>query len=485
MIGGIIVDGAELSRTVLEKTSEGFGIINMFMSEPGNGPARVNVVMRRGADIQWFVSDAGASGFGSISAENPTAEIYERLIHEENGYMPEGLANLTPVRYWRTGNPPLAKDRKADAEERRIPIPHNDLRGQGVFEIPVGPVHAGVIEPGHFRFSVAGEPVIKLKVHLGYVHRGIEKLMEVPASKNMARMAERISGDTCAANTFAYSQVIEGDTCIPERASYIRVIAAELERISAHVSAVGGMCTDTAFSVPSARAARLHEDVLRTCYSAFGSRYMRNIIVPGGVRRDISHDELRIIEKSLIELKLNFVDLVNMMMDSSSLMDRLETTGVLRPEIAEANRILGPIGRASGMSLDVRKERPYDGYRDMGLLVPREITGDVLARTKVRIEEVYESIDLVFQAIAQMEPGQIRTKVETPKDGLHLGIVEAPRGELVHCAEIRDGNIWRYSIRDPSLINWPMMSYAVPGNVVPDFPLINKSFSLSYSGNDL
>lgn len=485
MIPTLMTDCSGLSDAVKEKSSEGYGAMDMFASEPSDGAPVVSVLLRRGADVIRIASDVDRTGFDSISSENPCAEIYERLILEHNGLEPRGLADRTPVTYWRTGNPPLAKNRDPSAPETRVPIPHNDIRGRSVFEIPVGPVHAGVIEPGHFRFSVAGESVMRLNVHLGYAHRGIEKLMEVSVSKNMARMAERISGDSCAANAFAYAQIIEGDCPVPERASYIRVIAAELERLSAHVSAVGGVCTDTAFSVPSARASRLHEDVLRACSLAFGSRYMRNIIVPGGVRRDVTADGLHLIERMLIELKLNFGEMTDMMMESSSLMDRLETTGVLDPAIAKANRILGPVGRASGMGLDVRKERPYDGYRDMGLLVPGEVSGDVLARTKVRIAEAYESMDLIFQAIAMMTPGPIRSKVDAPEDGFHLGLVESPRGELVHCADIRDGRIWRYSIRDPSLVNWPMMGHAVPGNVVPDFPLINKSFGLSYSGNDL
>jgi len=162
----------------------------------------------------------------------------------------------------------------------------------------------------------------------------------------------------------------------------------------------------------------------------------------------------------------------------------METTGVLKNEIARKFRTVGPIARASGIKSDVRKERPYDGYRDLGMLVASEESGDVLARTKVRIKEVCESADLIFQSIAMMDSGGIRTDVG-PKDGMHVAVVEAPRGELVHCADIVDGNIWRYSIRDPSLVDWPMMSFAVPGNVVPDFPLINKSFNLAYSGNDL
>ncbi len=474
----------ELSYAVQGYVAEGYGIVNMYMSEPLDGPAQVNVLMRRMDSVIRLTAPAKEVEFDSISGDNPTAEIYERLIREYNGYEPIGIRNDTPVTYWRTGNPPLRKDRDPSVEESRVPLPHNGIRGDGIFEIPVGPVHAGVIEPGHFRFSVAGESVIKLNVHLGYTHRGVERLMEGPIVPGKIHIAERISGDTTVANSLAYSHVMEDDGSVPERAGYIRVIAAELERLSSNISAVGGICTDTAFSVPSARASKLHEDVLRMALKVFGSRYMHNVVVPGGVRKDISSEMSRYIERSLIALKLDVLDLEDTMMTSSTLMDRMETTGILQPDIAKTYRTVGPIGRASGMSLDVRKEMPYDGYRHLGLLVPSETGGDVLARTKVRFREIYESIDLIFQSVALMDDGPIRADAGIP-EGFRVGIVEAPRGELVHCAEIIDGKVWRYSIRDPSLVDWPMMSYAVPGNVVPDFPLINKSFSLSYSGNDL
>ena len=478
------VSNTELSDTVLNYRTEGYGLINMFASEPIDGSAVLNVIMRKGDSVIRITSDVRDRMFNSISSKNVNAEIYERLILEHNGMEPRGLRNRTPVTYWRSGNPPLSKDRDQSKEETRIKLPHNDIRGDGIFEIPVGPVHAGVIEPGHFRFSVAGESVIKLNVHLGYTHRGVEKLMEGPVTQSRIHLAERIAGDTTVANSLAFSHIMENNCQVPERAEYIRVIAAEIERIYNHLSAIGGMNTDTAFAVLSAKASKLQEDALRIAYRTFGSRYMHNVIVPGGVKKDITSEALGDMERSLILLRLEFDELVSKMEASNSLRDRLVTTGVLEPKIARKFRVLGPIGRASGMYTDVRKERPYDAYRYLGLNVPMESSGDVYARTKVRMKEVHESIDLIFQSIAMMPEGEIKSDVRAD-DGFRVGIVEAPRGELVHCADIRNGEVWRYSIRDPSLVNWPMMSYAVPGNVVPDFPLINKSFSLAYSGNDL
>ncbi len=463
---------------------EGYGVIDMFASE--RHPAEnehVNIILRKGNDVIRIVGDVKDDRYDSVSKDIPSAEIYERLIREYNGFDAIGLKNTCPVTYWRTGDPPLKKERTGVAETRES-IPHNNIRGDGIFEIPVGPVHAGVIEPGHFRFSVAGESVIKLNVHLGYTHRGIEKMMEGPVSRIRIHLIERTSGDTTVANSLAYCHIMENGVTVPERAQFIRVIASELERLASHVSVIGGVCTDTAFSVPAALGSRLHEDVLRINLRVFKDRFMRNVIVPGGVRKDIDKESRRFLTRSLLTLKLDIMELSDMMMDSSTLLDRLETTGVLKKEVASLYRAVGPIARASGIASDVRKERPYDAYDKVSLTVQTETSGDVLARTKVRIREAYESIDLIMQCLALMKDGPLRIEIE-PSDGFDVSVVESARGELVHCAEIRNGNIWRYSIRDPSLVNWPMMCYAVPGNVVPDFPLINKSFSLSYSGNDL
>lgn len=471
-------------KTVAEYIGEGYGIIDMFASE--RHPAEnehVNVILRKDNEIVRVICDVKDGRYDSLSENIPSAEIYERLIREYSGFDAVGLGNECPVTYWRTGNPPLKKER-SDIGETRISVPHNNIRGDGIFEIPVGPVHAGVIEPGHFRFSVAGESVIKLNVHLGYTHRGIEKMMEGPVSRNRIHLIERTSGDTTVANSLAYCHIMENNEKVPERAQFIRVIASELERLASHVSAIGGVCTDTAFSVPAALGSRLHEDVLRINLRVFKDRFMRNVIVPGGVRKDIDKENRRFLTESLLKLKLDIMELSDMMMNSSTLLDRLETTGVLKKEVAEIHRAVGPIARASGVISDVRKECPYDAYDKLGFTIHTETSGDVLARTEVRIREAYESIDLIMQSLALIEDGPLRTDVK-PNDGFAVSVVESARGELVHSAEIRDGEIWRYSIRDPSLVDWPMMSYAVPGNVVPDFPLINKSFSLSYSGNDL
>lgn len=469
-------DAAELSKY-------GFRLMDMFADEPFNGVRTVNAMFRRGCEIVrlWYPVDCQKAV--SITDVVPCASPFQRKMAEMSGMEFEGPQD--PIIYRRKGTGhPLQKGPYDRSSEVRMPLPHNTIVGEDVFEIPVGPVHAGIIEPGHFRFSVAGEPVIQLNPTLGYTHRGVEKLMEVSADSDMSRLVERISGDTCVANCIAYSQVMEQDVKIPRRAEIIRALMAEMERLYNHIGAVAGICTDTAFNVPSAMGSGIQEKVFRMNMSLTHHRQLMNCVVPGGVRRDIPDSRLRELDDFLIKLKFEIEDLTDLMMDSPALQDRMEGTGKLSCEDAERIGAVGPIARASGVRSDVRCEMPYGCYDDLGLILCSDVKGDVSARTSVRISEIYESISLIHQCTEMLEPGETRITVH-PEDGFFCSAVEAPRGELVHSAVIRDGRIWRYSIRDPSFVNWFGMCYAVPGNVVPDFPLINKSFGLSYAGNDL
>ncbi|MDO5853121.1 MAG: hydrogenase large subunit [Thermoplasmata archaeon] len=439
----------------------GHRLMHMFAEHGG----RVHALFRKDSDVTdvTYVPEGKAV---PLSPVVPYAMGFERLMAESDGIEFEDGPRAPLV---------IRKD---------YAIPRNHTVGEDVFEIPVGPVHAGIIEPGHFRFSVAGEPVIELNPTLGFTHRGVERLLEGPASKDDSRLVERISGDTCVANCIAYSEIMESGADIPERARHIRVVLAEMERLQAHIGAVSGICTDTAFCVPSAVGGGIHEKLLRMNVGLTGHRLLMNSVVPGGVRRDIPQETLKRLDDFILEIKFEMEELASVMMDSAALLDRLEGTGVLKRTDAEELGMVGPIARASGVESDVRAEVGYELYGRLGMRVVTEPKGDVHARTMVRLGEITESISLIHQCIQSMEPGETRVRVK-PEDGVRCAVVEAPRGELVHCAVIRDGAIERYAIRDPSFMDWPGMSRAVPGNVVPDFPLINKSFSLSYSGNDL
>ena len=463
--------------------SKGYRLMTFFAEEPSESTSgTVNAVLRKGDDVVRIFSEH--EGYASdISDIFPYALPYQRLMNEMSNI--SFYNDCDPIVYRRKGSGhPLQKEPYDKTTEIRVPLKHNATNGDGIFEIPVGPVHAGIIEPGHFRFSVAGESVIELNPSLGYTHRGIEKLLETDVSTDNSRLVERVSGDTCIANCIAYSEMMESAVKVPRRALLIRTLLAEMERLYNHIGAVSGICTDTAFTVPSSVGGGIQEKVFRMNVKLSKHRQLMNSIVPGGVRRDIPDERLKELDNFLFRLKLEVQDLEEMMMDNPSLLDRMETTGKLTEDKALEIDATGPIGRASGLNNDVRKDAPYECYGELGMNVISDNRGDVFARTSVRFGEITESISLIHQCIESMEPGETRIRA-IPEDGFHCAVAEAPRGELVHCCTISDGKIWRYNIRDPSFMNWFGMCYAVPGNVVPDFPLINKSFGLSYSGNDL
>lgn len=476
-------DSGELAQFIGNYNAEGWRIMDIFASDY-SPEFMMNILLRRDGDILRVTSNV-ENTYPAITPVVPAASLFERKLWEMNGIIPEGHKDLVPAIYWRKGDGyPLQKETYIKDGETRIPKPKNLLSGAGMFEIPVGPVHAGVIEPGHFRFSTAGEPILELRVHLGYNHKGIEKLMEGPADRNLSHLAERISGDNAVAHSLAHAHVMEGLTEIPERARIIRVMLSELERIHNHLDVLSGLCTDTAFSVAAAFGQEAREMLLRTNQEIFGNRLLMGNIIPGGVKRDLDSEKIKKLENTVMKTRFAAGRLDKYMKGSPSETDRLETTGILTEKYAGELGTVGVIARSSGIASDVRKEVPYDFYDKLSLNVITEKKGDSLARANVRINEISESVSLILQCLTKIEDGDIWTEPEMPR-GTVCGIVESPRGELLHTAEIRDGEIWRYSIRDPSFVNWPALEVSVLGNIIPDFPLINKSFGLSYSGNDV
>ncbi len=479
------VDVRGLGDEIARLRRDGYGVVCMYATEAGDMPRSIQTVLRKDAEVLHIETILESDSYPSLSSAVPALLPYEIEMREMNGLDPVGLRDCGPQRMmwaYEDGHPlqkgPLPEERVP------VPIPGNNISGEGVFEIPVGPVHAGVIEPGHFRFSVAGEPILKMKAHLGYAHRGIERLMEGDASADRTRMAERISGDSPVANSLAYAHAMEGDADVPERARLLRTVFAELERIHCHFSDIGGLAQDTGFTVPAATGAGLREKMMRLNEYIGGHRYLMGTVVPGGVRRDISDDSTKAIEKRMLKVNFDIEDLMHMLTGSVFFMDRAETTGVLTEAKAVALRAVGPPARAAGVKTDVRKERPYDAYGDVGMRVLTMDKGDVCSRMYVKAGEIVESVSMINQCLDMMKPGPLRYEVR-PEEGFSAGIVEAPRGEMMHAVNIVDGKIWRYKIRDPSFVNWAALETALPGNIVPDFPLINKSFNLSYSGNDL
>ena len=435
-----------------------------------------------------------APAFNSLSKDIYSASLFERETKEMFGLEPKGNPDVRGLKLhgevWQDKYYPLRKDFIPPKGEMigLLPYKFKRVEGEGIFEVPVGPVHAGIIGPGHFRFSVAGEPIINLELRLGWKHRGIEKLLEEKTVFEAVKICECISGDTAFGYSLAFCHAVEKifKTAVPVRAQVLRVLFAELERIYNHANDIGGMALDVGFSFPSQFASLIKETVLGLNESVCGSRYLKGINVPGGVTKDIDEPGQKRIRKTLDGVLDDFAELEKMLFASISFMDRVDSTGVLRIETARDLGVTGVAARASGIGLDMRKV--FGGiYDNFSFQTVKEHTGDVAARLKVRFGEVKESMSIIDQCLKRLEAENSGIKIEPViSEGFGMGCVEAWRGALCMWVRINaQGKIERCKIVDPSFLNWEALSFAVLGNIIPDFPLCNKSFDLSYSGNDL
>jgi Ni,Fe-hydrogenase III large subunit len=358
-----------------------------------------------------------------------------------------------------------------------------------VYEVPVGPIHAGIIEPGHFRFSLAGERVLHLEVRLGYVHRGVEKLMGGRTPQQGLILAERTSGDNSAAHAAAYCMALEqlASCTIPERAALLRTLFLETERITNHLADVGGVLLDVAWNVGWARCAILREEMLRAQAALSGSRLLYGVMKPGGVACDPSREVLDALAAKADEVARTFSEEVDASLAKPSVLDRLETTGKLTRDDALALGCVGPAARASGVDVDARRQWSHAAYAQLSFQVPVQREGDVLARVRVKQAEVVQSAALVRQCVERLHAGPSAAALGamTPERWA-WGAAESHRGEVLY-GMVADagGRIARCRIRDPSFQNWRALERAVPlGNILADFPVVNKSFNLSYAGND-
>jgi Ni,Fe-hydrogenase III large subunit len=363
------------------------------------------------------------------------------------------------------------------------------VTGEGVFHLPVGPVHAGIIEPGHFRFGVAGEPVLYLQLRLFYVHKGIEKRFERLPWRHGLFLAESISGDTAVGHALAYAHAVERLAGVepPPRALRLRVALLELERVYNHVADVGAIATDVAFTVPASRAQALREELVRVNERLFGARLLRGAVALGGVKCDLTRGRCRELLAHLERLGREFDDLVALLIDSGTFTDRVDGTGVLATQVARELGTVGIAARASAIDIDLRRDLPHDGYAGLRFEVAVEQGGDVRARLMVRAREVAQSLSILRQALEELPEGPVLHPLPAtlPAGASALGWAEGWRGECLHWLRTdAQGRIDRVKVTDPSSKNWPALVRAVPGNIVPDFPVINKSFNLSYSGND-
>jgi Ni,Fe-hydrogenase III large subunit/Ni,Fe-hydrogenase III component G len=429
----------------------------------------------------------------SISSAIDAASWFEREMKDWFGIVAfPNIANLATHPDWPEDVYPMLKDFKQATHVPRVKgvFDFRHVEGEGVFEIPVGPVHAGIIEPGHFRFTVAGEPIINLDIKLFYTHKGTEKIAEGMTPHRAVFLAERISGDSSFAHALAFCHAVErlGGIEVPKRALVIRTILLELERLHNHLGDIGAMLLDVGFAVGAQWAFRLKEQLLQLNEVITGSRLLRGVAAIGGVRRPIEDTAHKrdSLNRTLDEVNKEFVKLVDLVMSTASVLDRFESTGKLKQKNASRLGMVGIAGRASGINRDLRRDHPHCAYPYLTLKVPIHSEGDVLARFNIRVEEIRESFTLIDQLHHQHVNEEIMSTLDAiPPFRQALGYVEGWRGEIVHWLMTDNGgNIYRWKITDPSFHNWRALKLAVLNNIVPDFPVINKSFNLSYSGND-
>lgn len=395
---------------------------------------------------------------------------------------------------WTENSYPLRKDFPLQGTPVGITAPDMHYpfikaHGQGVYEIPVGPVHAGIIEPGHFRFQAVGELILNLEERLGYVHKGIEKIAEGRTPESLARLAGRVSGDTTVSHCWAACMAMEqaANVEIPPRAALIRGILAERERVANHLGDIGAICNDVAFVFAQMQMTRLRELWQRTNATVFGHRLLMDNIIPGGVACDVTEASCQSMKQEIAELRNDLTEVILALDLNSSLEDRLYTAGFLAEDIAAAFGTVGYVGRASGQDRDVRRDTPYAPYTQVTVKVAVENQGDIASRVWVRYKEIRTAVRLIENFIDLLVPGDLCSAWQTPTAGSEgLGIVEGWRGEIISYIRFdSDNKIARFYPRDPSQLNWPALEKLVLNNIVPDFPVCNKSLNGSYSGNDL
>ena len=432
---------------------------------------RLHLALLDGGVLEHLAFDCPDGHYPSLGRRHPPAIRLERAARDLYGLNPVGLPDARP---WLDHGPePTA-------------YPFLAAEGDNLHHVPVGPVHAGIIEPGHFRFTCDGETVVRLEERLGYVHRGVDRLMEGAELAWAARLAGRISGDSTVAYALAFARAAEqaiGRTP-PPRAVWLRALMAELERLANHLGDIGAICNDASFGLMLAHCAILRERVLRAAAVCFGHRLMMDRVLPGGVACDLSAEGVASLRALIHEVRTRFPPLVNLYDLTASLQDRTVGTGILRPELAQQFGAGGYVGRASGRDFDARRTPGYAPYDTLALAVPVLVEGDVNARVWLRIKEIEQSLLLIEQLLDALPEGPIYAEPGTGS-GEGMALVEGFRGDVFVWLRLDAGRVARCHSRDPSWFQWPLLEAVAEGNIIADFPLCNKSFNCSYAGHDL
>ncbi len=439
--------------------------------------------------------DAIAPEFPHLAPVFPCANRMQRAMADLSGLAVTHGADPRPWLNhgaWGTAAPPLRFDaapQPSDCTALPPDYPFVRVEGDGVHEIAVGPVHAGIIEPGHFRFSVVGEKVLRLEQQLGYTHKGIERRFTELAPLEAHRLASRVSGDTTVAYAWAYCMALESAwRCeVPARAAWLRALMLERERVANHLGDLGALGNDAALSFGLAQFSRLREDWLRLSKQAFGHRLMMDAVLPGGVALDVTVPLLDRLRRQCDEIEPEVRALKVVYDEHAGLQDRFLTAGRVPPELAAQLGLTGLAGRASAQASDLRCDPAWPPYDQLEVTMSTHRNGDVAARVAVRFAETFESLRLIRRLCTDLPAGPVRVELDRPAvERIGAGWIEGWRGEVFVALAIgADGRIVRCHCHDPSWQNWPVLEHAIIGNIVPDFPLINKSFNLSYSGHDL
>jgi Ni,Fe-hydrogenase III large subunit len=439
-------------------------------------------------EIAVFTYECPGGAYPSVSARHPPALRLERAIRDLFGFEAEGAPDTRPWLdhgVWERRHP-LGKGAAARKDEPYRFLPSE---GEGLHQIPVGPVHAGIIEPGHFRFTANGEHVVRLEERLGYAHKGIEKLLAGATLEKAGQLACRTSGDSAVAYSIAFAQAVEAALQIeaPARAIYLRALMAELERLANHFGDIGAVCNDASFAIMHAQTGILRERCLRAAEACFGHRLMMDTVAPGGIVSDIAADGATQLTALVGEIRKVFPHLIELYDNTASLQDRTVATGIVMAELVRQYGAGGYVGRASGRGFDCRRMPGSPPYDALAFTVPVLTAGDVNARVWIRIREVEQSLSLVEQIVGALPQGKFTTAVKASGAACEgLALAEAFRGDVLVWIRLNgEGRIERCHLRDASWFQWPLLEVAIEDNIVADFPLCNKSFNCSYSGHDL
>lgn len=432
----------------------------------------------------------------SITVDVPAANWFEREIIDLFGVDFIGHPDKRPLVLFPENFPPNLHPLRKNYNASYRPefkeygkYEYKEVEGEGVFNILVGPIHAGIIEPGHFRFSLAGEHILQLEIRHFWKHRGIEKILEGKTLTQTMEIVDKISGDHAVAHTLAYVQAVEKilNIEIPQRAKYIRVILAELERLMCNINDMAWLFQDVAYSFGAQGMFILKEEIMRLNKSLTGNRFLKGSLTIGGVNTDLDKDKIEFLTSKMAYIKENYNFYKKIITTSASILDRFETTGRIKYETVKDLSCSGYTARASGRKSDVRKNHPYLVYKDIKFSSQTFDEGDCFARLKCRMSDIEDSFYIIEKMIIEMPDGELKVEVDSfEKEATAIGYCEGQRGAVYHVLKTnKEGKIDRIKITDPSYNNWQTIQFAVLGDIVADFPLVNKSLNLSYAGTDL